>query len=152
MNVDAKIAPMVNLIDFHPPPVKTEILLVGLAGLVLLAMSLLLSLRRSNNIEFPTYDEIPDKILHHMPSRKELQDLDDIDVAIIGSGIGSLSCACILSKCGYKVAVFEQHYTVGGSTHMFKDGGYEFDVGVHYVGGELDSNLSVFRWMFDLIS
>ena len=41
--------------------------------------------------------------------------------------------AAILGRCR-PVLVLEQHYVPGGFTHMFKRPGYEWDVGVHYVG------------------
>ena len=30
--------------------------------------------------------------------------------------------------------VLEKHYEAGGYTHVFKRKGYEWDVGVHYIG------------------
>ena len=51
-----------------------------------------------------------------------------------GSGISGLSVAAFLSKYGKKVLVLEQHYVAGGCCHTFKDGGYEFDTGIHYIG------------------
>ncbi len=57
-----------------------------------------------------------------------------VDHVIIGSGIGGLMCAAMLSKAGRKVLVLEQHYTAGGFTHSYQRQGYEWDVGVHYVG------------------
>ena len=56
------------------------------------------------------------------------------DVIVIGSGIGGLCAAALLSKEGKKVLVLERHYTAGGFTHIFKRRGYEWDVGVHYIG------------------
>jgi len=56
------------------------------------------------------------------------------DAIIIGSGISSLILASILSRKGQKALVLEKHYTPGGYTHTFKRKGYEWDVGVHYVG------------------
>ena len=56
------------------------------------------------------------------------------DVIIIGSGIGGLTAAALLSKIGYKVLVLEQHYIAGGCCHTFEEGGFEFDTGIHYVG------------------
>jgi phytoene dehydrogenase-like protein len=56
------------------------------------------------------------------------------DAVVIGSGIGGLTTAALLSELGLRVAVFEQHYTAGGCTHSYEREGYEWDVGVHYVG------------------
>ena len=56
------------------------------------------------------------------------------DAIIIGSGMGSLTTAAILAKEGQKVLVLEKHYTAGGFTHIFKRKGYEWDVGIHYIG------------------
>jgi all-trans-retinol 13,14-reductase len=57
----------------------------------------------------------------------------DIDTVIIGSGMGGLSCAAILSRLGRKVLVLEQHEDVaGGGTHQFDLNGYRFDSGLHY--------------------
>ena len=59
---------------------------------------------------------------------------ENIDVIVIGSGIGGLTCAGLLSRVGKRVLVLEQHYLAGGCTHNFVDKGFEFDTGVHYVG------------------
>lgn len=59
---------------------------------------------------------------------------DEIDHVIIGSGLSGLYLAALLSKLGRRVVVLEQHYVAGGCTHTFKDKGFEFDTGVHYVG------------------
>jgi len=56
------------------------------------------------------------------------------DALVVGSGIGGLTCASLLAEAGRKVAVFEQHYTAGGYTHSYSRKGYEWDVGVHYLG------------------
>jgi len=56
------------------------------------------------------------------------------DALIIGSGIGGLTTAALLSALGWKVCVLEQHYTAGGFTHSYARAGYEWDVGVHYIG------------------
>lgn len=56
------------------------------------------------------------------------------DAVVIGSGMGGLTTAAMLSELGWKVAVLEQHYTAGGYTHSYEREGYEWDVGLHYVG------------------
>ena len=60
-----------------------------------------------------------------------------VDAVVIGSGIGGLTTAALLAKEGQVVLVLEQHDTAGGCTHTFVDRGFEFDTGVHYVGGEI---------------
>ncbi len=56
------------------------------------------------------------------------------DAIVIGSGMGGMTTAAMLSKLGQRVLVLEQHYVPGGFTHTFKRKGYEWDVGVHAVG------------------
>lgn len=56
------------------------------------------------------------------------------DTLVIGSGIGGLAAAALLAEVGQRVAVLEQHYTAGGATHSYERAGYEWDVGVHYIG------------------
>lgn len=73
------------------------------------------------------------------------------DVIVIGSGIGGLACASLLSKLGRRVCVLEQHYTAGGFTHSYERNGYEWDVGVHYIG-ETHKPWSQLRRLFDVIS
>ena len=78
------------------------------------------------------------KIVRKIDPNKNLYKTNKIpeflDVIVIGSGIGGLSTAALLSKCGRKVLVLEQHNIAGGSTHSFEDHGFEFDTGIHYVG------------------
>ena len=59
---------------------------------------------------------------------------ENLDAIVIGSGIGGLTTAALLSRIGKKVLVLEQHYIAGGCTHCFEDEGYEFDTGIHYIG------------------
>jgi all-trans-retinol 13,14-reductase len=56
------------------------------------------------------------------------------DIVIIGSGLGGLTCGYILSKNGYKVAIFEQGAQIGGCLQTFKRRGVKFETGVHYIG------------------
>jgi all-trans-retinol 13,14-reductase len=75
---------------------------------------------------------------------------DHYDAIVIGSGIGGLTNAALLSLMGKKVCVLEQHYTAGGYTHAYEREGYEWDVGVHYIG-EVHKP-STMKRMFDVIS
>lgn len=59
---------------------------------------------------------------------------EKFDAIVIGSGIGGLTVASLLSKAGKKVLVLERHYVIGGYTHTFRRKNYEWDVGLHYVG------------------
>lgn len=72
------------------------------------------------------------------------------DAIVIGSGIGGLTTAASLSEMGQKVLVLEQHYTAGGFTHAYSREGYEWDVGVHYIGDVGYPTMS--RKLFDFVS
>jgi all-trans-retinol 13,14-reductase len=76
---------------------------------------------------------------------------ENYDAIIIGSGMGSLTTAAILAKEGQKVLVLERHYIAGGFTHIFKRKGFEWDVGIHYIG-EVQKETSVIKKLFDYIS
>ncbi len=73
------------------------------------------------------------------------------DAIVIGSGLSGLTTAALLSKAGKKVLVLERHYTAGGFTHSYTRHGYEWDVGVHYIG-EVHKPHSPLRRVFDAIT
>jgi phytoene dehydrogenase-like protein len=88
--------------------------------------------------------------MHYPLYKKERLD-EPYDAIVIGSGIGGTSAAAILAKAGKKVLVLERHYTAGGFTHTFQRKGYEWDVGVHYIG-EVHRRNSTLRKIFDYIT
>src|ERR1700676_4356986 len=74
---------------------------------------------------------------------------DSWDAIVVGSGMGGLTVAALLAKqAGQRVLVLERHYTAGGFTHAFHRPGYEWDVGVHYVG-QVQDPASPLRRIFD---
>jgi all-trans-retinol 13,14-reductase len=74
------------------------------------------------------------------------------DAIVIGSGLGGLTAASLLARHAHKrVLVLERHYTAGGFTHTFHRPGYEWDVGVHYVG-DVHRPHSLLRRVFDHLS
>ena len=79
--------------------------------------------------------------------------MEKYDVVVIGSGLGGLQTAYILSKEGYNVCVLEQGKVFGGSIQNFARDGVVFDSGAHYVGA-LDKGQSLHRYFdyFDLNS
>lgn len=70
---------------------------------------------------------------------------------LIGSGMGCLSAAAILAKEGHRVLILERHYTAGGFTHVFKRKGFEWDVGIHYIG-DMQRPKSAMKKLFDYVT
>ena len=87
-----------------------------------------------------------------MDSYKQQQLEETWDAIVIGSGMGGLTAAAMLSKyVGKKVLVLERHYAPGGYTHAFHRPGYTWDVGVHYIG-EMQNRRSAMRVAFDQLT
>ena len=64
------------------------------------------------------------------------------DAVIIGSGLGGLECAHLLSKAGMSVLLLERGTQAGGCLQSYRRLGLAFDTGFHYVGG-LDEGQSL---------
>jgi len=71
------------------------------------------------------------------------------DYLVIGSGMGGMSCAALLTRLGKRVLVLEQHRVPGGFTHTFKRKKWLWDVGVHAVG-EVSEKAMVGRLLREL--
>ncbi len=57
---------------------------------------------------------------------------ESYDVIVIGSGLGGLTSANSLAKCGHSVLLLEHHYQYGGlSTWFRRKGGHIFDISLH---------------------
>ncbi|MDE6576125.1 MAG: FAD-dependent oxidoreductase [Opitutales bacterium] len=63
--------------------------------------------------------------------RQVLEEGAFFDVAVIGSGLAGLTAANYLAKLGLKVAIFEQHYVLGGLAAYFSRKGHIFDISLH---------------------
>jgi len=62
-------------------------------------------------------------------------DLDKpFDTIVIGSGAGGLTTAALLALDGQRVLVLERHAVLGGCLQAYHRNGFEWDVGLHYMG------------------
>ena len=83
---------------------------------------------------------------------RNFKDTQKYDAVVIGSGIGGLGVAALLaSEAGKRVLVLERHTIAGGFTHTFSRKGWEWDTGLHYVGGVHEEN-SFLRRIFDRVT
>lgn len=73
------------------------------------------------------------------------------DVIIIGSGMSGLTLAALQARQGKSVLVLEKHYVIGGFTHTYRRGGYEWATGLHYIG-DLHRDQHPLRIVFDYLS
>jgi all-trans-retinol 13,14-reductase len=69
-----------------------------------------------------------------MSERFRTLDRGTFDAIVVGAGLGGLVAGAILSRRGARVLVVDRHYVAGGNATIFKRRGYEFDVGLHYIG------------------
>lgn len=73
--------------------------------------------------------------------------IESCDVAVIGSGMGALTTAALLSKKGLHVKVIEQNYLPGGCTSSYWRKGFIFEAGATTLVG-LDQQMPL-RYVLD---
>lgn len=78
--------------------------------------------------------------------------MQDIDVIVIGSGIGGLCAAGLLARYGKRVIVCESHTIAGGAAHSFRRRGFEFDSGPSFYCGLTDAqSLNPVKQVLDVL-
>ena len=122
----------------------------GIAAVVLGVCFVLWLLTGPKAEKFPVSDVPEDRVCKQGFTIKKVP--DGIDVIIIGSGIGGLTTGALLAKEGKRVLVLEQHTMAGGNTHTFEEHGYEFDTGLHYIGGKVGIPGSPNRQLWDYVT
>jgi phytoene desaturase len=60
--------------------------------------------------------------------------MPDMDVVIIGAGMGGLTCGCLLAQKGLKILMIEKNQKVGGCCSSFERDGFSFDLSVQSIG------------------
>lgn len=76
---------------------------------------------------------------------------DSYDAIVVGSGMGGLSVASILAQKGRQVLLLEQHNVIGGCTQSYARNGYEWNVGLHYIG-DVHKPSTVTYKLFDYVT
>ncbi|XP_072549610.1 all-trans-retinol 13,14-reductase-like [Salminus brasiliensis] len=123
-------------------------LALGLVCVVLLVLLLKYAIGSSgpNPFQFDSREPLKPMVLEKKEKNKVLKQgflaskvPENLDAIVVGSGVGGLAIAVLLAKVGKKVLVLEQHDRAGGCCHTFSKKGFEFDIGIHYIGDLLEN-------------
>lgn len=85
-------------------------------------------------------------------------DEEEVDVIVIGAGIGGLSCAALAAKYGLDTLCLEAHDTPGGVAHSFdryssasRDTPFQFDSGPSLISGLSSKGNNPLRQVLDAV-
>jgi all-trans-retinol 13,14-reductase len=88
----------------------------------------------ANTVSQDTFEDDERAFEAAHPERFRTLDRERWDVVVIGAGIGGLTAGALMAASGRSVLVLDQHYVAGGNATIFRRRGFEFDIGVHYLG------------------
>jgi hypothetical protein len=108
----------------------------------------LLSLSLSHGLRIPSTRQ---RMITISSSTIPLDTSSEVDYIVIGSGIGGLSCAAMLTKYGYSVKVLESHDRPGGVAHTFEEDGFKFDAGPSLWNGMATKPYNPLREVLELV-
>lgn len=75
----------------------------------------------SDIIENESFGDYPDMKTDNDEQSDDSNEVDEVDIAIVGAGIGGLCAGAILNTVyGKKVGIYESHYLPGGCAHAFE--------------------------------
>jgi phytoene dehydrogenase-like protein len=85
--------------------------------------------------------------------------VEEVDVVVIGAGIGGLSCAALSAKYGFRTVCVEAHDTAGGVAHAFarynpaasKETPFQFDSGPSLMSGMSSKGTNPLRQVLDAL-
>ncbi len=60
--------------------------------------------------------------------------MSEMDVIIIGAGVGGMTCGCLLAQKGLNVLIVEKNQKIGGCCSSFKKEEFSFDLSVQSLG------------------
>lgn len=103
----------------------------------------------------------------HLSSESKLQSISDgsisdfeeeVDVIVVGAGLGGLSCAALSAYYGMKTLCLEAHDTPGGVAHSFsryssasKTVPFQFDSGPSLISGLSSKSTNPLRQVLDAV-
>lgn len=76
---------------------------------------------------------------------RAVKDKNRFPVAIVGAGLGGLTCGAYLAKAGFPVTVLEKHHVPGGYASSFQRGDFDFEVSLHAIAASNNATHKIFR-------